>query len=100
MLTKRIFRRIGLTSPWSVELGIAVVGLLIGVGLMPILIFYSGVLTLGRYEGAGLGPLYHSLLAGLAQASVASWTVLLGPYAFYLLFKALRAWWRASVHFT
>jgi hypothetical protein len=100
MSGRSIFGRIGLTSPWSVELAIAALGLLIGVGLMPILIFYAGVFSLGRYEGAGLGPLYHSLMAGLGQASVASWTVLLGPYGFYLLLRGLRAWWRASAHLT
>lgn len=85
-----------MTSPWSAELGLAALGLLIGVGLMPVLIFYAGASTLGRYEGASLGHVYHSLFLGLGQASIASWTVLLGPYGLYLLFKGLRAWWRAS----
>jgi hypothetical protein len=92
--------RLGLTSPWSLELGLAALGLLIGVGLMPVLIFYAGVSTLGRYEGAGLGQLYHSLFAGLGQASIASWVVFLGPYGLYLLFRGLRAWWRVSAHLT
>ncbi len=63
---------------------------------MPVLIFYAGALTLGRYEGAGLGLLFRSLWIGLGQGSVAAWIVLLGPYGFYLLFRALRAWWRAG----
>jgi hypothetical protein len=99
-MIKKLFARLGLTSPWSVELAIAGAGLLIGVAIMPILIFYAGVSTLGRYEGAGLGPLYHSLFLGLSEGSTASWTVLLGPYGFYLLFHGLRAWWRASAHLT
>lgn len=82
------------------ELGLAALGLLIGAGVLPVLIFYSGALTLGRYEGASLGRLYHSLFVGLGQASIASWVVLLGPYGLYLLFKGLRAWWRASAHLT
>lgn len=86
----------GMTSQWSVELMLAALGLSIGVGLMPILIFYAGVSALGRYEGAGLGHLYRSLFAGIGQGSIASWVVLLGPYGMYLLFKGLRAWWRAS----
>ena len=90
----------GLTSPWSMELGLAALGLLFGVSIMPALIFYAGVATLGRYEGASLGRLYHSLFAGLAQPSIASWVVFLGPYGLYLLFKGLRAWWRASSHLT
>ena len=85
-----------MTSPWSIELGLALIGLLIGVGLMPLLIFYAGAYSLGRYEGASLGRLYHSFFVGLGQASTASWVVLLGPYGLYLLFKGLRIWWRAS----
>ena len=38
----------------------------------------------------------HSLFAGLGQGSIASWVVVLGPYGLYLLFKGLRAWWRAE----
>jgi hypothetical protein len=83
-----------------VELGIALLAVLIGAGLMPLLIFYAGVATLGRYEGASLEHLYRSLYAGLGQASIASWVVLLGPYGLYLLFKALRAWWRAGAQLT
>ena len=63
---------------------------------MPLLIFYAGVGSLGRYEGASLGHLYNDFLSGLRQASMASWVVVLGPYGLYLLFRGLRAWWRAS----
>jgi hypothetical protein len=82
--------------PWAAELVVAAVGLLLGIALMPVLIFYAGVATLGRFDGASLGHLYSSLFAGLREASVASWIVFLGPYGLYLLFRALRAWWRAS----
>ena len=67
---------------------------------MPVLIFYAGVATLGRYDGASLGRLYSSLFTGLGQGSIASWVVLLGPYGLYLLLKALRAWWRISADLT
>ena len=96
MTIRRILQGLGLTSPWSVELALAALGLLIGVAIMPMLIFYAGAATLGRYEGASLGHLYHSLFEGLGEASIAAWLVLLGPYGLYLLFKGLRAWWRAS----
>jgi hypothetical protein len=99
MTIRGILNRAGMSSSWSMEAGLAVLGLLIGVGLMPVLIFYAGVSAVGRYDGASLGRLYHSLFVGLGQASVAAWTVLLGPYGLYLLFKALRAWWRASARF-
>lgn len=96
MTTGRILTRLGLTNSWSVELVLAALALLIGAGLMPILIFYAGAAALGRYEGASLGHLYHTQFVGLGQASIAAWIVLLGPYGLYLLFKGLRAWWRAG----
>jgi hypothetical protein len=89
------FRRFT-SSPWGAEITVAAVGLLIGVALMPVLIFYAGVAVLGRFDGASLGALFLSIFQGLREASIASWVVLLGPYGLYLLFKALRAWWRAS----
>jgi hypothetical protein len=98
MTIRSVFARLGLTSPWSVEVALAVLGLLVGIAVMPVLIFYSGVLTLGRYDGASLGRLYGSLFTGLREASLASWVVFLGPYGLYLLFRGLRAWWRASAH--
>jgi|SRR5476649_777215 hypothetical protein len=92
-------RRLAVDSPWAVELAAAAVGVLLGISLMPVLIFYAGVATLGRFDGASLGNLYSSLFVGLKEASIASWVVLLGPYGLYLLFRALRAWWRASSKF-
>jgi hypothetical protein len=82
--------------PWAVELGAAVAALAIGVALMPVAIFYTGVAALGRYEGASLGHLYSSIFTGIGANSSAAWVVILGPYGLYLLFKLLRAWWRAG----
>jgi hypothetical protein len=90
------FHRLAEDSPWAAELVAAGVGLLLGVTLMPVLIFYAGVAALGRFDGAGLGHLYSSLFKGLREASIAPWVVFLGPYALYLLCRALRSWWRAS----
>jgi hypothetical protein len=88
--------RLARQRPWAAELTVAGIGLLFGVTLMPVLIFYAGVAALGRFDGASLGTLYSSLFQGLREESIASWVVFLGPYGLYLLFKALRAWWRAS----
>jgi hypothetical protein len=72
------------------------IALLVGFLLMPVLIFYTGSSLLGRYEGASLPRTFASIYAGLQSGSVASWIVLLGPYGLYLIFRALRLWWRAS----
>ena len=99
MIVRRILLRIGI-PPWAIEVGIAALALLVGIGVMPVLIFYVGVAALGAYEGASLARLYHSLFAGLGQASIAAWIVFVGPYGLYLLFKALGAWWGTSKHLT
>ena len=96
MTIRNSLGHLGLTGPWATELALAALGLLLGVALMPVLIFYSGVAALGRYEGAGLGHLYHSLFSGLGQDSIASWVVFLGPYGLYLLFRGLRACWHVG----
>lgn len=82
--------------PWALELGAAALGLLFGFVVMPVLIFYTGAATLGRYEGASLKGIFASLYSGLAEGSTASWLVFLGPYGLYVLAKGLRSWWRAS----
>jgi hypothetical protein len=95
MSFSKIIKRLGLRG-WSRELWLAAGALLIGFGLMPVLIFFTGASLLGRYEGASLRHLYGSIYGGLEAGSVASWIVLLGPYGLYLLSKALKVWWRAS----
>ena len=79
---------------WS--LLVAVLGVIIGVALMPALIFYAGSQALGLYEGATVGHLYSSLFQGIKEASIAAWIVVLGPYGLYLLFRGLQLWWRSS----
>ncbi len=88
--------RLARQRPWAAELIVAGIGLLFGVILMPVLVFYAGAAALGRFDGASLGAQYLSLFQGLRESSIASWVVFLGPYGLYLLFRALRAWWRAS----
>ncbi len=73
-----------------------VLWLFVGAGVLPALIFLSGIALLGRYPGASLGSTYSSIFAGLEAASPASWGVVVGPYVLYLLFKAVIAWWRTS----
>jgi hypothetical protein len=77
------------------QLAIAGSGLAAGAGLMPMLIHFAGIALLGSYEGASLPHTYRSIFGGLGHGSIASWTVVLGPYLLFLLIRALGAWWRA-----
>ena len=98
MNSSTILKRLGLAGGWTQEVGLAAIALGLGFGIMPILIFFAGSSTLGRYDGASIARIYSTLYRGLGLGSLASWTVALGPYGLYLLFRALRLWWRASAH--
>jgi hypothetical protein len=72
------------------------VGLVVGGGILPAVIYAIGVTVLGRYEGGSLMRLYQFVLAGLTRGSAVAWAVLLGPWLLYLLARLLRGWWCAS----
>jgi hypothetical protein len=92
----KILERLGLAGGWAQEAVAAVIALLAGFGLLPLLIFFAGSSLLGRYEGASPARIYEVLYRGLGGDSLASWIVVLGPYGLYLIFRGLKAWWRAS----
>ena len=96
MRLETVFKRLNSASRWTRELVHAGLALAAGFGLMPLVIFYAGSQALGRYEGASAGRLYRGIYQGLQAGSLASWIVVLGPLGFYLIFKGLRQWWRAS----
>jgi hypothetical protein len=91
-----ILKSTGSAGGWPRELLLTAIALIVGFALMPILIFFAGSALLGRYEGASVGRLFSSVYEGIRSGSPASWIVLLGPYALWLAFRALRLWWRAG----
>ncbi len=74
----------------------ALIALGLGFGVMPLLIYQAGSTILGRYEGASAARIYDTIFQGLYAGSAASLIVVFGPYGLYLMFKALRLWWRAG----
>jgi hypothetical protein len=96
MRFETIINRLNSTGRWTRELVLAALALVVGFGVMPFLIFHAGSQALGRYEGAGVARIYQGIYQGLEAGSLASWVVVLGPLGFYLIFKGLRLWWRAS----
>ena len=76
----------GLSPGWRRELRIA--GLLVGFGVvvMPFLIYFAGVLTLGPYEG-GLLAFLGALLGAFFTLTPTAWLLVAGPW---LLFTAVR----------
>jgi hypothetical protein len=94
MWGKTFLRRYLGWAPIYQALAMTALGLGLGAGVLPVLIYAAGVVLLGRYENAGLGHLFGSLYSGLATGSLASWIVVLGPCLLFLLFRALVRWWR------
>jgi hypothetical protein len=78
------------------QLGLALLALMTGGLVLPVLIYFCGIALLGRYEGASLERTYRVVLGGLSAGSVASWVVVLGPYLLLQLAGLLRAWWHAG----
>ncbi len=75
------------------EAAILVIGVAAGALVLPSLIYLCGIAFLGRFDGSGLGRTYATVLFGLAQGSLASWCVVLGPYVLFQFFRGVYAWW-------
>jgi len=76
---------------WLRELMLAALCLVLGVVVMPCLIFAVGRGSLGPYEHGGVFALWRDFLVGLSHGSEAFWFVALSPY---LLLCVLRLLWR------
>jgi hypothetical protein len=72
------------------ELALALLGLLLGVLLMPLLVWLAGTVALGPYANGGFSALLGDFLGGLAEGSLACWLVLAGPYLVLSLVRLLR----------
>jgi hypothetical protein len=72
------------------ELLAAAICLIVGVLVMPCLIFACGRLILGPYAHGNLFALWRDFLRGLGAGSQVCWFILLGPYALLWLLRAAR----------
>jgi hypothetical protein len=71
----------------AVTLGLAV---LVGLLVMPVLIFLAGNLTLGDYANGGLFALYGDFFKGLFEPRGSFWIVLIGPFILLSVFRLFR----------
>lgn len=69
---------------------IAGAALLVGLLLMPLLVWLAGHVFLGDYANGGPFSLLADFLRGLVRGETAYWIVLAGPYAFLTLGRLLR----------
>jgi len=96
MRFKMMLDRLGSAGGSTSVAVFAALALAVGLGVMPLFIYFAGTSALGRYEGASLPRMYQGIYQGLQSGSLASWIVVLGPLGLYLAFLGLRLWWRAS----
>jgi hypothetical protein len=71
----------------AVTLGLAV---LVGLLVMPALIYLAGRFTLDAYANGGLFALYADFFKGLFEPRASCWIVLIGPFVFLSLFRLFR----------
>lgn len=86
---KALLRTLRETPPLRREALIAGLCLLVGLLVMPLLVWFAGHGMLGDYAHGGAFALLGDYLAGLARGELAFWTMLLGPYAFLLLLRGV-----------
>jgi hypothetical protein len=71
-----------------------VAALLFGALLLPFLVYYTGVATLGPYSHGGPFGFYGDFLSDLARLHLSAWSLLLGPAALVLAWRlAARYLW-------
>lgn len=56
--------------------------LLVGLLVMPALIYLAGIYTLDAYANGGLFALYGDFFSGLAEPRPSCWIVVIGPFVF------------------
>lgn len=76
------------------ELLTLAVSLVVGLIVMPCLIYFVGNLKLGDYAHGGVFAFWRDFLTGLAHGSQAFWFVALAPYLLLWLARAARRLWR------
>jgi hypothetical protein len=71
----------------AITLGVMV---LVGILVMPALIYLAGSLVLNAYANGGLFTFYADFLKGLVEFRASCWIVLAGPFVFLTLFRLFR----------
>jgi hypothetical protein len=71
----------------AATLGLA---LLVGLLVMPALIYLAGRYTLGSYANGNLFSLYGDFFKGLFEPRSSNWVVVFGPFVFLSLFRLFR----------
>ncbi|HNR23163.1 MAG TPA: hypothetical protein PKL49_09075 [Steroidobacteraceae bacterium] len=77
-------------SPLAREALLALIALIVGVTLLPLAVYYTGVEILGPYSEGGLWRFWGDFFKGLARGGLSWWLIALGPYALLLFARGAR----------
>ena len=69
-----------------------VVALVFGACVLPFLVYYTGLMTLGPYARGGPLAFYGDFLTDLVRLRSAAWLLLVGPAACVLVWRVLVAY--------
>jgi len=69
------------------ELIILGIAILVGIAVLPPLIWVAGSRAFGAYAGGGFGALLGNFFRGLASGSFGFWIVAAGPYLLVLVVR-------------
>jgi hypothetical protein len=70
--------------------------LLIGVFLLPLVVYLVGKLVFGTYGGDGLGAFFGDVIGRLTSGSAAAWFLVLSPLIVVSILRCVAWGWRAS----
>jgi hypothetical protein len=69
-----------------------------GAVVLPFLVYYTGVVTIGPYAGGGAASFYANFWGDLLRLRGAAWLLLCGPAILVLLWRLLAAYaWRGNL---
>lgn len=72
--------------PWLIA------ALLFGAAILPFLVYYTGMATLGPYANGGAGRFFADFYADLGRLRRSAWALLLGPVVLVSVWRILVAY--------
>ena len=70
--------------------------LFLGVGVLPIAVYFVGQAIFGEYGGQGYGEFFGDLIGRIAAGQGAAWFLVLSPYLGWQMLRLIGFGWRAT----
>ena len=70
--------------------------LLVGIMLLPVMIWFVGDAVFGDYGGDGFGMFFGELIAKLVHGDIVMWFLVLSPYLAIMVLRLMAWGWRST----